>query len=261
MVSVAYRFFIAALILLSFSAFTSRNLKFSLREHLYMYLLGSLLFGLNYWLVYVAELSLPSGLVAVVFSSIIFLNIINGNIFLKARIRGYVLAGAIIGMLGIVLVFNREIINFDISSNNSLAFLLAIIAAILASLGNITSGFIQKMKIPVIESNGIGMLYGAINMLIISLIIGKPFNFDFSLPYILSLLYLSIFGSIIAFSCYLTLLGNIGADKSAYVTLIIPVIALILSTIFEGYTWSFIAIIGVLLILSGNVIILRKKSR
>ncbi len=224
-----------------------------------MVLLGFFLFGINYWFVYMAELTLPSGLVAVVFSSIIFLNIINVAIFLKAKIRLYVVFGAIIGMIGILFVFNKEILHFDISSNNSLAFLLAIIAAVLASFGNITSGFIQKRKMPVIESNAFGMLYGAIIMLVISLIAGKSFQFDLSIPYISSLLYLAIFGSIIAFSCYLTLLGNVGADKSAYVTLVIPVIALILSTIFEDYHWTLTAMIGVSFILAGNIIILKKK--
>ena len=225
-----------------------------------MALLGILLFGINYWLVYVAELTLPSGLVAVVFSSIIFLNIVNSAIFLKAKIRPYVVVGAVIGMIGILIIFNQEILHFDISSGNSFAFLLALIAAIFVSFGNITSGYIQKLKIGVIESNAYGMLYGAIIMLVISLITGKSFNFDMSFPYIISLLYLAIFGSIIAFSCYLTLLGNIGPDKSAYVTLVIPVIALIISTVFEDYSWTTASLIGVSFILTGNVIILKRRK-
>jgi drug/metabolite transporter (DMT)-like permease len=90
---------------------------------------------------------------------------------------------------------------------------------------------------------------------------GKHFSFEISYAYIGSLLYLSIFGSIIAFTCYLTLLGKIGADKAAYVTLIIPVIALILSTIFEEYTWTLYAFIGVALILIGNMLVLIKVKR
>jgi len=90
------------------------------------------------------------------------------------------------------------------------------------------------------------------------LIMGKSIEFEFSLVYTLSLSYLAIFGSVIAFGCYLTMLGNIGADKAAYVTLIIPIIALVLSTLFEGYKWNATALIGVLLITSGNIMILRK---
>jgi drug/metabolite transporter (DMT)-like permease len=225
-----------------------------------MALLGILLFGVNYWLVYLAEIYLPSGLVAVVFSSIIFLNIINGALFLKSKIRLYVVYGAIIGIIGIGLIFKNELFFFSLSSENSFALLLAIIAAILASLGNITSAFVQKKKLPVIQTNAFAMFYGPFFMLLICLLMGKPFDFDLSFSYISSLLYLTIFGSIIAFSSYLTLLGNIGADKSAYVTLVIPVIALILSTLFEDYRWNLYAFIGVSLIMTGNFIILRKSK-
>ena len=261
LVSVIYRFFLASLILLLYCRITSLNMKFTLKEHGYMALLGILLFGINYWLVYLAEIHLPSGLVAVVFSLIIFLNIINGAIFLRSKIRLYVVYGAVIGIIGIVLVFKEELLFFSLSSDNSFALLLAVIAAILASFGNITSAFVQKKKLPVVQTNAFAMFYGPFFMLLICLFMGKPFNFDLSFSYIGSLLYLTIFGSIIAFSSYLTLLGNIGADKSAYVTLVIPVIALILSTIFEDYHWNTYAIIGVFFILIGNVIILKKRTR
>jgi len=225
-----------------------------------MALLGALLFGINYWLVYLAELHLPSGLVAVVFSSIIFLNIINGAIFLRSKIRLYVAYGALIGIVGIGLVFQQELFFFSLSSENSYALLLAIIAAVLASLGNITSAFLQKNKLPVIQTIAFAMFYGPLFMLILCFLLGKPFDFDLSYSYIGSLVYLTIFGSIIAFSSYLTLLGNIGADKSAYVTLVIPVIALILSTVFEDYVWNLSSLIGVLFILTGNFIILKKRK-
>jgi drug/metabolite transporter (DMT)-like permease len=260
MISVAYRFFLAAFILFIYASVSSLNLKYSLKEHGLMGLLGFFLFGINYWLVYTAELTLTSGLVAVVFSSIIFLNIINGAIFLKLAIRWYVFFGALTGMVGIALVFKDELLNFDISSGNTLAFILAIGSAALASLGNITSAHIQKKNLPVIQTNAFGMLYGACIMLIISFVNGKSFVFDLSFPYIASLLYLSIFGSIIAFGCYLTLLGNIGPDKSAYVTLLIPVIALIMSTFFEDYSWTLTSLIGITFILGGNFIILKRKK-
>ena len=163
-----------------------------------MVLLGVLLFGVNYWLVYLAEIHLPSGLVAVVFTSIIFLNIINGAVFLGSKIRPYVVYGAIIGILGIALVFKEELFYFSLSSENSFSFLLAIIAAVLASFGNITSAFVQKKKLPVIQTNAFAMFYGPLFMLLICLLMGKQFTFDFSFSYVGSLLYLTIFGSIIA---------------------------------------------------------------
>ncbi len=224
-----------------------------------MALLGTLLFGINYWLVYLAEIHLKSGLVAVVFSTIVFLNIINGAIFLKSKIRINVLFSSMLGFFGIALVFKDEIFSFTFASVESMALILAVISSIIASLGNITSAYNQKNKLPVIQSNAYGMLYGSLLMLLLALVTGKPFSFDYSFPYIISLLYLAIFGSVIAFSSYLTLLGNIGADKSAYVTLVIPIIALILSTIFEDYKWTTIALIGVVFVTLGNILVLRKK--
>jgi drug/metabolite transporter (DMT)-like permease len=259
LVSVFYRFLLAAIILFAYCSIVGMNLRYSAKQHFFMVLLGLLLFGVNYWLVYLAEIHLKSGLVAVVFSTIIFLNIFNGAIFLKSKIRLNVLLNSFLGFIGIALVFKGELIGFTFSGGESSALLLAGISVIIASFGNITSAYNQKNKLPVIQTNAFGMLYGSLLMLLLALVTGKSFTFDFSLPYISSLLYLAIFGSVIAFGSYLTLLGKIGADKSAYVTLVIPIIALILSTIFEDYKWSTFALIGVLLITIGNYMILRKK--
>lgn len=260
-ISVSYRFILASFILLLFCRISGLNLKYNVKEHLFIALQGFFLFGINYWLVYLAEVHLPSGLVAVIFSMIIFFNIFNGAIFIGSPIRVRVIAGAALGIVGIALVFKQELLSFSLSSDNSLALVIAGLGALTASLGNITSVHNQKINLPVIQTNAFGMMYGALFMLIISLIMGKHFSFEISYAYIGSLLYLSIFGSIIAFTCYLTLLGKIGADKAAYVTLIIPVIALILSTIFEEYTWTLYAFIGVALILIGNMLVLIKVKR
>jgi drug/metabolite transporter (DMT)-like permease len=260
LVSVVYRFFLASVMLIIFCRIRKLNLKYSISQHLFMALQGFLLFGINYWLVYLAELHLPSGLVAVLFSTLIFMNIFNSALLLKSSIRPIVVLGALMGFVGIGLVFKQELFSFSLSSNNSLALILAILGAFLASLGNITSAHNQKNKLPVLQTNALGMLYGAISMLIITLIVGKPFEFDVSFAYISSLLYLTIFGSIFAFSSYLTLLGRIGADKSGYVALVIPVFALVLSTIFENYQWSTFALLGVCFILLGNVLVLRRKN-
>ena len=260
-ISVSYRFILASFILLVFCRISGLNLKYNFKEHLFFALQGFFLFGINYWLVYLAEVHLPSGLVAVVFSMIIFFNIFNGAIFIGSPIRVRVIAGAALGIVGIGLVFKQELLSFSLSSDNSLALVIAGLGALTASLGNITSVHNQKIDLPVIQTNAFGMMYGALFMLIISLIMGKHFSFEISYAYISSLLYLSVFGSIIAFTCYLTLLGKIGADKAAYVTLIIPVIALILSTIFEEYTWTLYAFIGVALILIGNMLVLIKVKR
>ena len=260
LVSVCYRFLIASLVLVIYCRISNLNLRYRAREHLLMGLQGFLLFGINYWLVYLAELQLTSGLVAVVFSTLIFMNILNGALILKSTIRLIVVVAAILGFLGIGLVFKQELLSFSLSNENSIAFLMAILSAFVASLGNISSAYNQKMKLPVTQTNAFGMLYGALLMFIISILIGKPFDFDMSFTYISSLFYLAIFGSVIAFSSYLTLLGKIGADKSGYVALIIPVFALILSTIFEVYQWDIFSLLGVLFIFMGNFLVLRSNN-
>ncbi|MBT8378146.1 MAG: EamA family transporter [Ignavibacteria bacterium] len=259
LVSVFYRFLIAAIILFAYCGSLGINLKYSAKQHFFMALQGLLLFGINYWLVYLAEVHLKSGLVAVLFSTIIFLNIFNGALFLKSKVRLNVLFNSLLGFIGIALVFKEELFGFTFSSGESLALILAGISVITASFGNITSAYNQKNKLPVIQTNAFGMLYGSLLMLLLALATGKSFTFDFSLPYIGSLMYLAIFGSVIAFTSYLTLLGKIGADKSAYVTLVFPIIALVLSTIFEDYNWNALALLGVILITIGNFMTLRKK--
>jgi len=111
------------------------------------------------------------------------------------------------------------------------------------------------------QSNAFGMVYGAIAMFVIAVILGKEIRFEVSQSYVLSLLYLAIFGSIIAFGAFMTLIGNIGASKAAYVSLVAPVIALTISTFLEDYTWTTISLSGAVMILVGNVVALRSSKK
>jgi drug/metabolite transporter (DMT)-like permease len=260
LVSIFYRFLLAAVVLLIYSYFSGRNLRYTPRQHLFMALQGILLFGVNYWLVYLAEMQLTSGLVAVVFSTIIFLNILNGAVILKSPVRLTVALSGLLGYFGVALLFRESLLDFSFSRGSSVAFMLALLGAFSASLGNIASAYNQKNKLPVIQTNAFGMLYGSLLMLLMAVVSGTPLNIDLSFPYLSSLVYLALFGSVIAFTAYLTLLGSVGADKAAYATLVIPVIALILSTVFEDFHWDVVSLIGVVLILMGNVLVMKRKK-
>ena len=260
MISVTYRFTLAALLLLAYCKVTGLKMTFTRAEHLFIALQGLLLFSFNYWLVYLAEVHLTSGLVAVIFSMIIFMNITNGRLLLGSPISPPMVLGALTGVSGLALIFWPEISAFTLSDLNLRGFLFGFAGAYLASLGNILSARNQKHSIPVIQTNAFGMAYGALFLLVFSILGGKPFVFEFTLPYVFSLLYLSVLGSIVAFGFYLTLLGRIGADRAAYVTLLIPVVALCISTLFEGYRWSAQALIGLGLVLAGNVMVLRERA-
>lgn len=256
--SVSYRFILAGFILLAYGKLNKLDLKFSMRQHLQMVQQGALLFGFNYWFVYIAEQELISALVAIMFSCIIFLNIFFGKLFLKKVAEKKVYIGAVLGILGTILLFKQELIGLEGKEIKTFHLTICFISVVIASLGNITSAYNQKTGLPVIQTNAFGMLYGGILIGIIALIGGKELTMDFSFEYLSSLLYLAVFGSIIAFGSYLTLIGKIGADKAAYVLVVIPVIAVALSAIFENYQLGWHVLVGMILILAGNIIVLKK---
>ncbi len=258
--SVAYRFTLASLILLVFSKLRRLNLRFYFRQHLFMALQGIFLFSINYLLVYLAELYVTSGLVAVIFSTLVFVNVITGAIFLGTPVRVNVVIGAVIGLIGIALVFLPELNAFDLQDAGFVGLLLAFGSVISASLGNIAAAHNQRIGLPVVQTNAFGMGYGALLMFIYGLMRGIPYQFDWSPTYVGSMIYLAVFGSILAFGAYLTLLGRIGADKAAYATLLFPIIALGLSTLFEGYRWNGLALIGTIFVLAGNFLVLFWKK-
>jgi|TARA_B110000902_G_C14097696_1_gene509411 drug/metabolite transporter (DMT)-like permease len=121
------------------------------------------------------------------------------------------------------------------------------------------SGQMQARKIPIIQSNAFSMLYGSLILTTYIFFSDISFSFDASYSYVISLLYLSLVASVIGFGVYLKLVGNIGADKASYVNIFTPTIALLLSTLFENYQWSLIGLVGVILIIIGNIIVLYAK--
>ncbi len=258
LVSVVYRFCLATALLFAWCRLRGLPMRFALRDHLFIALQGASLFGVNYWLVYLAEVHLTSGIVAVVFSTIVFWNILNGRIFLKTPIRANVVCGSGLGILGIGLVFWPELSGFSLDDAGFKGFVLSVAATLMASLGNILSARNQRHGLPVVQTNAYGMAYGTLTLLATAAVAGKPFGIDPSPAYMISLIYLAFFGSVVAFGCYLTLVGRIGADRAAYATLLFPIIALIISTLFEGYHWASPAVAGVAIILTGNAIALGK---
>jgi len=261
LVSVVYRFALAAFILIVWCSIRSLKMRFALKDHFFMALQGFFLFGVNYWLFYIAELYLTSGLVAVICSTILVMNMVNGAIFLRTPFDMKVIAGGALGLSGILLVFKPELSAFSFEESGLLGVALAFGATFFASLGNIISAYNQKNRLPVIQTNAYGMTYGALLMLGFTILNGKSFEFVFSVTYVGSLIFLVIFGSIVAFGCYLSLIGRIGADRAAYATLLFPIVALVISTIWENYQWSAESITGVVLILGGNLLMLKKRSR
>jgi drug/metabolite transporter (DMT)-like permease len=258
--SVAYRFALAALMLFAWCFARRLPLRFSRRDHFFIALQGVFLFAANYLLFYLAELQITSGLAAVVFSTIVVMNLVNGRLFLGTPIELKVLVGGALGMVGLVLLFWPEMASTDFSGPVIIGMLFSFAATYLASLGNILSARNQRYKLPVVQTNAFGMAYGSLAMALVVLVSGTSITIDLAAPYLLSLVYLALFGSVIAFGCYLSLVGRVGAGRAAYVTLLFPVVALGLSTIWEGYAWSVPGVCGIVLILFGNYLAMARKK-
>lgn len=255
-VSLAYRYFAAAAIAFAWCRFAGYRLRFDRRAHGYFLMMGAFLFGLNYIAAYTAQIYITSALNAIGFSAMVWLNIINARIFLGSHIARSTIVGAALGIAGILVIFWPEMQDVSMSDRVFIGACLSLTGALLASLGNVIAQAAQRKKLPVMPSTAWSMLYGALLNTGIAAAQGKPFNFDPSPAYVVTLIFLAVLGSVVAFGCYLTLLGRIGADRAGYSMIMIPIVALILSALFEGLELKPHILIGVALALAGNVAIL-----
>lgn len=258
--SVAYRFGLAAAILFAWCAVSRESLRFPRRLHFSFAFLGLLQFALNYVFVYLAEQYLTSGLVAVVFAMMVFWNLLGAHFFFNQILAARLLIGAGCGLIGVALVFWPELaeVRGDMAQVKGLIF--AVLGTMGASAGNLWSQRLYGQGLRVLPCTAWSMLYGSLVVVLYCAGTGIPFNWDSSVTYLSSLAYLTVFGSVIAFVGYLTLLKRIGAGRSGYTSAAIPVLAMLISTFFEDYVWTAPAIAGMVLVLIGNVLVLWKRA-
>lgn len=260
-VSVCYRFLLASSIMIFICLYKKHPLKFSFPLHLRFIFLGICMFSTNFMLFYYAGKDIVSGLLAVIFASTTLWNIINARIYLGQKIGHRTLFGVIIGLFGLCFIFYPQLrLAFDSGlQTNIFGLALALCGAICFSTGNIMSVSLQKQNISVLSSSTWGMIYGAIFMALIAMVINADFIFDYSMKYILSLVYLVLIASVIAFLSYLTLLRRIGPGRGAYATILFPVGALIVSHFVEDYQITWEILFGAMGVLLGNAIVLSRK--
>ncbi len=256
--SVAYRFFLAALLLLGWSALRGLPLRFDARTHASLALLGLLQYGANYVLVYLSEQRLTSGLVALLFGLLVAWNLLGARLLFRSALTASVLWGAAMGILGVVLVVWPDLSRARVTTAQALGVAFAMAGTLSASAGNLWSQRVYLKGTPVIPSTGWAMLYGALGAAAWCMARGISFTFDAAISYLASLGYLALFGSVFAFVSYLTLLKRIGAGRAGYTAVVIPVMAMAMSTAFEGYRWSAAALAGMALVLAGNILVLRR---
>jgi drug/metabolite transporter (DMT)-like permease len=259
-VSVAYRFALAAALLAAWCAARGVSLRFGRRDHAFLAGTGATLFGFNYVTVYWAERYVPSGLVAVVFSTIVFMSPVGMRLAFGAPLSLRTLVAATLGVAGVALLFLPELDAARHGGDAALGIAFALVATAIATAGNLFVVRNHKAGLPTFPATAWGMAYGALAAALSAAVTGAAWTFDPRPGYVLSLVYLAVFGSIAAFGAYLTLLKRVGAGPSSFVGVATPVVAMLLSTLFEGYRWTWVAVLGVVLAVAGNVLALRQRK-
>jgi drug/metabolite transporter (DMT)-like permease len=256
-VSVCYRFALAAVVLAAGCVATGRSLRFRLRDHAYLAGLGVLMMGFNYIWIYQAEQLITSGLVAVLFSTLVFMSPVAMRLAFGTPLRVRTFVAATFGVTGVALLFLPELRQAQQGGAVAFGIALTLAATASAAVGNLIAVRNHRAGFPTLPATAWGLGYGSLLTAGVAIVQGTPWTFDAHLPYVLSLLYLSLFGSVIAFAVYFTLLNRVGAGPASYTTVSTPIIAMALSTLFEDYRWDWTAVLGVVLVAYGVWLALR----
>lgn len=259
--SVVYRFALAAILLQAWCRMRGLKADFGKKGHILAAGTGVFLFGLNYLLMYSGTEYLTSGLVAVAFSMLSLMNIISARIFLKIPVQLPILGAAVLGIIGLTLVFSHEIAEFNFADGTVVGLAFCISGTVIASFGNTIAASEPAKAFPILPFTALGLSYSMLFNLAVALASGEPVAFDARAPYVISLLYLTIVGTIIAFTVYLWLISQIGVARAGYISVVMPLVALTISTIFEGFEWSAAALAGLSLIIVGNALMVRLKDK
>ncbi len=258
-ITVALRFWLSAALLFAILAVRRERWRFSRADHLWFAAMGGLIFSTNFVLFFHAGLTLATGLLAVVFSTATLFNMGLSVVVERTPLPGRVMLGGVTGVAGLCLIFWPEL---RAEAGTLPAIGLALLGTLSFSVGNIAAQRVRARGLPVIGPTAWGMLYGA---LFLTGLVGvltmtgtiEPV-LDTRPAYWFSLIGQSVFATVTAFLTYIGLLRRIGTARAGYATVMFPLIALAMSTWLEGYVWSGLAVAGLVLILGGNVAVLRR---
>jgi len=257
--SVAWRFGLAALMLFAVARWQGTSLRLPLSAHGLMLATGIVQYSGNYWSVYQAELHIPSGLVAVLFCLMVFGNALSGRVFFGQRVTRRFLIASSGGVIGVVMIFWPEIAETGARPTAALGLALGLLAVLAACIGNVLTLTLTRRKLPLIPILAWSMGYGSLFLLLMSLLTGQGLHFDWRPSYLLSLLYLTVFGSVTAFVLYFKLAQRQGTARAALTGVVIPVIALVISAALEGWQPSALSVAGMALCL-GSIFVATRRA-
>jgi drug/metabolite transporter (DMT)-like permease len=258
-VSGVWRFAIASGIMFAWAALAGERLRFAFSDHVRFALLGLFLFSLNFLGAYYSGFYLTSGLLAVVFSLASVINPLLAAALGRGALDLRVIGGALLGVGGIALLFGPELAATELSRDTALGLTLVLAATLIFCVGNMISSAYQQRGLAVVPATAWGMLYGTAVLALIALVRGEPFIVEWTPRYLGSILWLALVSTVIAFAAYLTLIGRIGPGRASYSTVLVPAVALAISTVFESYVWTVAGAVGVVLVLAGNALVLAPR--
>jgi drug/metabolite transporter (DMT)-like permease len=258
-ISIVYRFALAAALLFAWGALRGEALGLNRAQHLAAFGVGVFTFAIDYAFVYWAEERVTSAVVAVVFAALAFVNLAVFRVAFGQRAPLLAWAAAGLGVIGVGLLSWEEIANAELSTRALTGIGLTLAGVLAAAVGNVYARRGELAGAGVIASTAWAMAYGAALLAVFAFLTGKTWAFEFTAPYILSLLHLSVVGSVIAFALYYGLARRRGYATASYISALTPPVAMLVSALFEGKSWGLLALGGVALVLAGQVLLLRSK--
>ncbi len=258
-VSITYRFGLAAVLLFAWGALRGERLALNRAQHFAAFGVGLFTFAIDYSFVYWAEERVTSAVVAVVFAAMAFVNLAVFRVAFGQRAPLLAWAAAGLGVVGVALLSWEEIVTSNMSQRALTGIGLTLAGVFSAAIGNVYARRGELAGAGVIASTGWAMGYGAVLLAAFALVTGKTWTFEFTAPYILSLLHLSVVGSVIAFALYYGLARRRGYATASYISALTPPLAMFVSAMLEDKSWGLFALGGVVLVLMGQVLLLRSK--
>jgi drug/metabolite transporter (DMT)-like permease len=257
-VGVALRFALAGVSVLAFCAARGLRLHFAPGDHVVLALQGFFMYGVSYLCVYHAERHVVSGLVAVGYSASPLMAGLGGHAFLGLRVSRRFIAGGLVGLVGVALMFWPEFGKAAGSQDAALGLAFTVGAVLLSSVGSLIATRNRSRGLPLWPSLGYGMLYGAAAAMVVALQQAESFVLPAAVSWWLSLLYLALAGSVLTFACFLTLQERVGPGRAGAISVMTPLLALTVSMIFEGFHPDALTLAGAGLAVAGNVLMLRR---
>lgn len=258
-VSVSYRFALAAALLFVWCALRRETIWLTPAQHVWALGVGAVTFAFNYPLVYLAEERVTSAVVAVTFASMAFINLIGFRLAFGQRAPALAWAAAGLGIAGVALLSWEEIAAANFGTRALIGIALTLIAVVAAVVGNIFARRNEMLHVGVVASTGWAMGYGALILAVFATVTGREWVFESTWEYVLSLLHLTVNGSVIAFVLYYGLARRRGYATASYISALAPPVAMLVSTLFEAKTWGLMALSGVALVLFGQWLLLKAK--